>query len=78
MLILEINFINIKNPGKKLNSCISIKSKILGKLFKRYKLTKRGKQEIIKITKIRSTTWSGLNRLARKIEFKESIANKNK
>ena len=62
-----------------MNSSISIKSKILGKLFKRYKLTKRGKQEIIKTTKkIRSTTWSGLNRLVRKIEFKESIANKNK
>ena len=61
-----------------MNSSISIKSKILGKLFKRYKLTTRGKQEIIKTAKIRSTTWSGLNRLARKIEFKESIANKNK
>ena len=61
-----------------MNSSISIKSKILGKLFKRYKLTKRGKQEIIKTVKIRSNTWSDLNRLARKIEFKESIANKNK
>ena len=61
-----------------MNSSISIKSKIPGKLFKRYKLTKRGKQEIIKTVKKRSTTWSGLNRLARKIEFKESIANKNK
>ena len=61
-----------------MNSSISIKSKILGKLFKRYKLTTRGKQEIIKTAKIRSTTWSGLNRLARKIEFKESIANKKK
>ena len=60
-----------------MNSSISIKSKILGKLFKRYKLTKRGKQEIIKTAKIRSNTWSGLNKLARKIEFKESIANKN-
>ena len=61
-----------------MNSSISIKSKILGKLFKRYKLTTRGKQEIIKTAKIRSTTWSGLNRLARKILFKESITNKNK
>ena len=61
-----------------MNSSISIKSKILGKLFKRYKLTTRGKQEIVKTANIRSTTWPGLNRLARKIEFKESIANKNK
>ena len=61
-----------------MNNSISIKSKILGKLFKRYKLTTRGKQEIIKTAKIRSTTWSGFNRLARKIEFNESIINKNK
>ena len=54
----------------------SINSKALGKLLKRYKLTTRGKQEISKTAKIRSTTWSGLNRLARKIEFKESIINK--
>ena len=55
-----------------------INSKALSKLLKRYKLTKRGNEEILKAAKIRSTTWSGLNRLARKIEFKESIANKNK
>ena len=64
--------------GIKVNSNISINSKILGKLFKRYKLSIRGKQEIVKTAKIKSTTWSGLNRLARKIEFKESITNKNK
>ena len=56
----------------------SINSKNLGKLLKRYKLTIRGKEEILKASKIRSTTWSGLNRLARKIVFKESITNKNK
>ena len=54
----------------------SINSKALGKLLKRYKLTTRGKQEILKTAKIRFTTWSGLNRLARKIKFKESIINK--
>ena len=59
-------------------SCIFIKSKILGKLFKRYKLSTRGKQEIVKAARIRSRTWSGLNRLARKIEFKDSITNINK
>ena len=60
----------------KSDSSISIKSKILGKLFKRYKLTTRGKQEILKTAKIRFITWSDLNRLARKIKFKESIINK--
>ena len=61
-----------------MNSSISIKLKILGKLFKRYKLTIRWKQEIVKTAQIKSTTWSGLNRLANKFEFKESITNKNK
>ena len=54
----------------------SINSKALGKLLKRYKLTTRGKKEILKTAKKRSTNWSGLNRLARKIKFKESIINK--
>ena len=58
-----------------MNTCISINSISLGKLLKRYKLTLKGKQEIIKAQK-RYSTWSSLNRLARKIEFKES--NKNK
>ena len=54
----------------------SINSKALSKLLKRYKLTKRGNEEILKAAKIRSITWSGLNRLARKIEFKVLITNK--
>ena len=52
--------------------------KNLGKLIKRFKLTAREKEEILKAAKIRSKTWSGLNRLARNILFKESITNKNK
>ena len=59
-----------------MNTCISINSISLGKLLKRYKLTSKGKQEIIKVAQKRYSTWSSLNRLARKIEFKES--NKNK
>ena len=61
----------------KVKSYSFLNSKNLGKLLKRYKLTTRGKEEILKVVKIRSTTWSSLNRLARKIEFKESITNKN-
>ena len=56
----------------------SIKSKPLGELLKRYKLTERGKEEILKAAKIRYTTCTGLNRLTRKIDFKGSITNKNK
>ena len=61
-----------------MKSYSSINSKTLGKLLKRYKLTKVGNEEILKAAKIRSTTWSGLNTLARKIEFKGSITNKKK
>ena len=59
-----------------MNTCISINSISPGKLLKRYKLTLKGKQEIIKTAQKRYSTWVSLNRLARKIEFKES--NKNK
>ena len=55
-----------------MNTCISINSIALGKLLKRYKLTSKGKQEIIKAVQKKYSTWSGLNRLARKIMFKES------
>ena len=56
----------------------SINSIALGKLFKRYILTTRGKQEIIKVAQKKYSTWSGLNRLARKIMFKESKITTNK
>ena len=60
-----------------MKSYSSINSKTLGKLLKRYKLTTRGKEEILKAAKIRSTTWPSLNRLARKFDFEELITNKN-
>lgn len=55
-----------------MNTCISIHSIALGKLLKRYKLTSKGKQEIIKAAQKKYSTWSSLNKLARKIVFKES------
>ena len=61
-----------------MNTCISINSIALGKLLKRYKLKSKGKQEIIKPAQKKYSTWSGLNRIARKIVFKESSINKNK
>ena len=61
-----------------MNTCISINSIALGKLLKRYKLTSKGKQEIIKAVQKKYSTWSGLNRLARKIMFKESKITTNK
>ena len=61
-----------------MNTCISINSIVLRKLLKRYKLTSKGKQEIIKAAQKKYSTWSGLNRLARKIMFKESKITTNK
>ena len=61
-----------------MNTCISINSIALGKLLKRYKLTSKGKQEIIKAAQKKYSTWSCLNRLARKIVFKKSNINTKK
>ena len=61
-----------------MKSYSSINSRILWKLLNSYKLTTRGKKEIVKAAQKRFITGSFLNRLARKIEFKGSIANKNK
>ena len=57
---------------------ISLNSIALEKLLKRFKLTPRGNQEIINAAQKRYSTRSSLNRLARKILFKESSINKNK
>ena len=61
-----------------MNTYISLNSIAVGKLLKRYKLTSKGKQEIIKVSQKKYSTWSGLNRLARKIMFKESKVTTNK
>ena len=61
-----------------MNTCIATNSIALGKLLKRYelKLKLKRKQEIIKAAQKRYSTWSGLNRLSRKIVFRESNINK--
>ena len=61
-----------------MKSYISINSKTLGKLLKRYKFIINEKQEIIKAAQNKSKTFSSSKRLAIKIDFKESITNKNK
>ena len=61
-----------------MNTCISINSISLGKLLKRYKLTLKGNQAIIKAVQKRYSTWPSLNRLARKIMFKEFKITTNK
>ena len=61
-----------------MKTCISINSIALGKLLNRYKLTSTGKKKIIKAAQKKSSTLSGLNRLAKKLEFKESYINQYK
>ena len=58
-----------------MNTCNSINSIALGKLLKKYNLTPKNKQKVILLAQRKTETWSGLNRLARKLEFKQSVAN---
>ena len=58
-----------------MNTCNSINSIALGKLLKKYNLTPKNKQKVILLAQRKTATWSCLNRLARKLEFKQSVAN---
>ena len=58
-----------------MNTCNSINSIALGKLLKKYNLTPKNKQKVILLAQRKTATWSGLNRLARKLKFKQSVAN---
>ena len=58
-----------------MNTCNSINSIAIGKLLKKYNLTPKNKQKVILLAQRKTATWSGLNRLARKLEFKQSGAN---
>ena len=57
-----------------MNTCNSINSIALGKLLKKYNLTPKNKQKVILLAQRKTATWSGLNRLARKLEFKQTVA----
>ena len=58
-----------------MNTCNSINSIALGKLLKKYNLTPKNKQKVILLAQRKTATWSGLNRLARKLEFRQPVAN---
>ena len=58
-----------------MNTCNSINFIALGILLKKYNLTPKNKQKVILLAQRKTATWSGLNRLARKLEFKKSVAN---
>ncbi len=57
-----------------MNTCNSINSIALGKLLKKYNLTPKNKHKVILLAQRKTATWSGLNRLVRKLEFKQSVA----
>ena len=60
-----------------MNACFFLNSIALEKFLKRYKLTLKVNEEIIKAAQKRYLTWSSLNILAIKIAFKDSNINKN-
>ena len=55
-----------------MNTCNSANSKLLGKLLKTYDLTPKNKQKVIISAQRKTATWTGLHRLARKLEFIQS------
>ena len=58
-----------------MNTCNSINSVALRKLLKKYNLTPKNKQQVILLAQRKTATWSALHRLARKLEFKDTVAN---
>ena len=57
-----------------MNTCNSANSKSLGKLLKKiYDLTQKNKQKVIISAQRKTATWAGLHRLARKLEFLQSL-----
>jgi len=60
-----------------MNTCNSTNSKALGKLLKTYNLTPKNKQKVIISAQRETATWSALHRLARKLEFIQSVKDQN-
>ena len=45
----------------------------LGNVLKNYNLTPKNKQQVLLFSKRKTATWSAIHRLARKLEFKQSV-----
>ncbi len=45
----------------------------LGKVLKKYNLTPQNKQQIVLLSKRKTETWSAIHRLARRLEFTQSV-----
>ena len=50
-----------------------IKCIALGNVLKKYNLTPKNKQQIVLLSKRKTATWSAFHRLARKLEFRQSV-----
>ena len=59
-----------------MNTCNSANSIRLGKLLKSFKLTPKNKQKLIQEAQKDYSNWSSLERLARNLEFKNSLSKK--
>ena len=46
---------------------------VLGKVLKKYNLTPKNKEKIVLLSKRKTATWSAINRLARELEFIQSV-----
>ena len=57
-----------------MNTCNSANSIKLRKLLKRFKLTPKNKQKITQEAQKDYSTWYSLERLAKNLEFKNSVA----
>ena len=45
----------------------------LVKVLKNYNLTPQNKQQVVLLSKRKTATWTAIHRLARKLEFKQSV-----
>ena len=45
----------------------------LGKVLKKYNLTQQNKQKVALLSKRKTATWSAIHRLARKLEYRQSV-----
>ena len=48
----------------------------LGKVLKKYNLTPQNRQQVVLLSKRKTAIWSAIHKLARKLEFKQSVVDK--
>ena len=56
-----------------MNTCNSINSLALGKVLKKYNLNLKNKKQVLLLARRKSANWSSLYRLARRLQFKQTV-----